>query len=265
LAAGPRVPPVLLEPEIELGSPRENAGPVLTDRGLEFFEIKQVDITPPIIRSLHDLDRAEARARLHADLGKADAFRLELPLGDANRTLERLESVCHTAHLNLLVDATAKARQANTNWKTSYVLYAETLTADDLVKLLHSLVTTDRASPEHRQPNVLLDRFVLTQLTRGDRRELADLLGIELAGLTPPRVTGPLGTDLQKPIQEQTANQIISSLAGQGGDKEHSLLALSFWPIRPNRSSVEVKRFLETRKPLRPGAIQLMLVLRNVG
>jgi hypothetical protein len=265
LADGHHVSPDLGEPEIEMGAPRENAGPVLTDRGLEFFEIKTVAINAPIIRSIHELERAEARTRLSADLAKGNAFRLELPVVDANRTLERLETVCTALHHPLLIDATAKSRQADTNWKTNYVLYAELLTGDDLVKLLHALAATDKPGPDKKKPEVLLDRFVLTQINSGDRRALANLLGVPLTGMTPSRATGPLGTDLQKPIQDQTASQITSKLAGQGGKIDPSLLALSFWPVRPNHGSLEIKRFLETRKPPRPGAIQLMLVLRNVG
>jgi hypothetical protein len=57
-------------------------------------------------------------------------------------------------------------------------------------------------------------------------------------------------------------------LAGQGraGAKpvgEHTMLAMPYNPVRPHRDSAEVKRFLDERKPLRPGALQVLLVLRG--
>jgi hypothetical protein len=40
-------------------------------------------------------------------------------------------------------------------------------------------------------------------------------------------------------------------------------LAMPYNPVRPRRDSAEVKRFLDERKPLRPGALQVLLVLRG--
>ena len=82
------------------------------------------------------------------------------------------------------------------------------------------------------------------------------------------RATGPLGTDLTRPLADQTAEQ-LAQLAKKGKSAgktpEHSALALPMAPVRPLRGSAEIKRFLEGRKPFRPGSIQVMIVLRNVA
>ncbi len=41
------------------------------------------------------------------------------------------------------------------------------------------------------------------------------------------------------------------------------MLVLPYNPVRPKKDSAEVKRFLEERRPLRAGAIQVLLVLRG--
>jgi len=265
---GPRIPPPALDPEPDLGSPKDNAGPVLTDRGMEIFDIKTVELAPPLILSLRDLDQDAVRQKLQIELGKNDGFRLELPVADATRSMDRLQSVCKSAGVNLIVDQVAQGRVKTPQWKTNYVVYAETMTPADLVRLLQALAVADKNAAAKKPADVLLDRMVLFRMNRGDRRELGDLLNIDPAQLS--RGTGPLGTDLKRPLADQTGDQLAQLLKGQGGQSagkgpEHAALAVSTYPVRPHRNSAEIKRFLEGRKPLGPGTIQLMLVLRNVG
>ena len=69
-----------------------------------------------------------------------------------------------------------------------------------------------------------------------------------------------------KPLAEQTAGQLAQAPPRPAGGKaaDHSFLVLTLNP-RPPRGSAEVKRYLEARKPPKPGTLQIMLVLRNVG
>ena len=41
------------------------------------------------------------------------------------------------------------------------------------------------------------------------------------------------------------------------------MLVLPYNPVRPKKDSVEVKRFLDERRPMRIGALQVLLVLRG--
>ena len=65
-------------------------------------------------------------------LGKGDGFRLELPVADATRAMERLQHAAKAAKINLIVDQVAHARLAKPQWKTNYVVYAEELSPADL-------------------------------------------------------------------------------------------------------------------------------------
>jgi len=133
-----------------------------------------------------------------------------------------------------------------------------------------------------RQPakpaDAQFDRLVLAPLKAGDRRELADLLGIEPAQVFQPKPSAAPAVDPNRSLADQTASQVAQALAGQGGNprpdglkplakgaEPNPVLALTMLPVRPSRGSAEIKRFLEGRKPARPGTVQVMLVLRSVG
>jgi hypothetical protein len=108
-----------------------------------------------------------------------------------------------------------------------------------------------------------------------DRKELSELLSIDPKQVQSTKPGTPLNVDIHKPLSETTAEQVAQSLAGQGGTPrpepskpavkppEHLALVLAYNPVRPRPGSVEIKRFLDNRKPPRSGAIQVLLVLRD--
>ena len=95
-----------------------------------------------------------------------------------------------------------------------------------------------------------------------DHKVLEDLMGVDPTPMTPPKETGPLGVDPRKPVSDQTAAQ-VAAVAGTGQARrrpavnDHPLLVLPYNPVRPRHDSVEIKHFLDERKPLRPGALQV--------
>jgi anti-sigma factor RsiW len=247
---------------------------VLTDRNMEMFKLDEVQVALPVALSVRDLEKDGARRKLLDELGKDSAFRLELPCRDGTRAFERFQAVCKARHIGLHIDGAAQVRITKAQWRTNYVVYLEGLTAYEWSALLRQLGQEDaRASrrPTERQ----FDGLVVTRLTPRDHKELADLMGLDPTRM-PPRPAGPLGTDLHKPLSEQTAEQLAQALAGQGGARpqpgkpavkaaEHVALVMAYNPVRPRPGSPEVKRFLETRKPTRPGTIQVLLVLRGTN
>lgn len=270
LVEGPKAPNVPVDPEFELGPPMESAGPVLTDRGVEQFQIKVVELAPALILPVGDLDADSGRQKLVTELGKSDSFRIELPTTDATRSMERLLGACKPAGIQTIIDQLAQGRLKTGQWKTNYVLFSQTLTTDELVRLLQVLAQADKLAMAKKPSDGLLDRMVVTSMTRNDRRELGDLLGIAPEQLQRPRATGPLGTDLTRPLADQTTEQLAQLLPRQPGKPAEKLaepnaLVLSLPPARPNRGSAEIKRFLDGRKSIRTGSIQVMIVLRNVG
>ncbi len=263
---GPKPAPQPQEP------PKPDA--VLTDRNMEMFKLDEVQVALPVTLSVRELEKDATRRKLLDELGKDRAFRLELPCGDGTRALERLQAVCKARHVGLHIDATAQARLKQPKWRTNYVVYLEGLTPEEWAGLLRQLAQED-AKAARKPPERQFDGLVLTRLTPRDHKELADLMGLDPTR-TSPKPAGPLGTDLHKPLSEQTAEQVAKALAGQGAARpqpgkpaakapEHVALVLAYNPVRPRPGSPEVKRFLDARKPTKPGTIRVLLVLRGTS
>ncbi len=259
LVQNPKVRPEPVKPDKSVNPPKV-PGSVLADRGLEKFSIVVVELAPPTIVAVTDLEREPARQKLQAELAKAgrketvsksaDAplgFRLELPVQDTNKAVLRLQSACKSAGVNLILESLVQSRLKKPNWKTDYAFYLETLTPADLNRLLQALAQGERQAAARKPSEGVLDRLVAVRMTRADWRELADLLG---AAFQPPAEQG--GT------RENDSKQVGKSQLQPG-------LVLTLPPVRPNRPSPDVKRFLDNRKPPRRDAVPVMIVVRHVG
>jgi len=237
--------------------------PVFTSEGMEMFvELKSVvpTLDVPATFKLRDLQQDAVHKKLVAELQKDSAVRLELPCPDGGRAFERLQAILKTHHVELMIDASAQRRLAKPLWRTNYVLYSEGMTAAELALLLQQI------GADKHPGEIPFDHLVVRRMTERDHKELSDLLGVDPVQIKPSKETGAIGVDPRKPVSDQTAAQLAAALAGQGraGAKpEHMMLAMPYNPVRPRRDSAEVKRFLDERKPLRPGALQVLLVLRG--
>jgi hypothetical protein len=248
--------------------PKEN--PVLTYPATDLVELRFVDIAAPLIVKTHELDQAKARDAVLAELNKAAAFRIEFPCRNGTRAFERFQAACKTSDIALHIDQTAADRLKQPQFRSNYAIYLEDVTPDELARLLQQVAAEDKKNDTKKAPSQL-DRLVLLRLGARDRKELADLLGSD-----PTAAVGPQPTDIHKPVSDQTASQIGAVLTGQGGapsrpdgakpakTPEHAALVVPYPPQHPAANSNEVKRYLESRKPARPGTLQLLLVIREI-
>ncbi len=252
--------------------PRE--GDVLTDR-MEMFRIDRVTITLPVVFKLSNLDQEPVRQQLLGELGRDRDFRVELPCRNATRAFEHLQESLKAANFGTVIDPLAQARLKVPQVATNYALYLENLTADELARLLLRVGQDDKKAAGRKPPENQFDRLVLTRMSAQDRKELTTLLGIDPTQAAAPAPVGPFGTDPRQPLTDLTAKQVSEALAGQGGaprpeagktpakPPERQVLVLPYIPGRPHTSSPEISRFLENRKPARPGTLHLLLVLRG--
>ena len=107
---------------------------------------------------------------------------------------------------------------------------------DHLYRLAGFVPPTDGEISDHIPPGL---RRVVNRLSDADRKELSDVLHVEARALQPG--------------------------AGKGRGAERLALAVTYNPEqgRPRPNSPEVKRYLDNRRPARPGALQVLLVLRE--
>lgn len=249
-------------------SPSLKKEAALADR-LETFQFERVPELLPVVVKLSDLDRLSARKNVIAELNKDNAYRLELPCSNGTKVFDRVQNAARTLHLGFIIDKQAQER-LKLKWKISYAVYLENITPEELTEFIHQIYVADRKSAGGKPAEVQLDRLVLTRMSAANRKELSALLGIDPLA-TAPSAKGPLDADPRKDLTDATARQVGQSLAGQGGaarpesgkPAENIALVLAYNPVRPTPGSDEIKHFLDSRKPARPGTIRVLLVLRN--
>ncbi len=244
----------------------------LADR-VETFHFERVPDLLPVIVKLSDLDQPSARKKLIAELQKDNAFRLELPCTNGTKALDRVQNSGRTSHIGFLIDKTAQER-IKLKWKVSYAVYLENVTPEELTGFVRQIEAEDRKSAGGKSTEAQFDRLVLMRMNAGHRKELSTLLGVDPFATTPNTTKSP-GADPHNDLADATARQIGQSLAGQGGTPrpesgtptasppENIAVVLAYNPARPSSSSDEIKHFLESRKPARPGTVRVLLVLRN--
>jgi hypothetical protein len=260
------------EPGARPDAPKE--GNVLTDR-MEMFRIDRVTLALPVVLRLHNLDQEPVRRQLLDELARDREVRIELPCRNSTRAFERLQEGFKAANFGAIIDPHAQARLKLPQIPTTYALYLENLTPDELARLLLRLGQDDKKAGTRKPPDAQFDRLVLARMGPQDHKELTALLGIDPTQAAAPAPSGPLGTDPRQPLTDLTAKQVSESLAGQGGTPrpeagkaparppEHQVLVLALIPGRSHAGSPEIARFLENRKPPRPGTLRLLLVLRG--
>jgi DNA-binding NarL/FixJ family response regulator len=252
--------PIVMNPPEFVGplKPDDPRVEALTDRPIpakERFSPERVEAGPrPFIKELQLIQQDGVRAELLDFLKHGDGFRIELPSGNGTQALDRLQAACKDQKLTVLVEPTAQRRHKMTQAKTNYVLYVENLSPEELTALLQSVAAEDHKSPR-------FTGLVVRQLTRTDDKVLSGWLGIDVNELAPAKGDGPLGTDVTRPLPEQTADQIAKALV-KGGEKQ--VLVMAYNPVEPTKNSPEMKRFLDSRRTAKPDAVRALIVLRSL-
>jgi hypothetical protein len=266
---------VAVKPDDKAQTPPSPANPPSPDAvlaqpvsNMEMFQPREAAVVLPVIFKTDDLDVAKLKDELKKDSG----FRVEVPCRESVAALERLRAAFQANGFTLLIEQVAQARLKQPKLHTNFVLYAEDLTPDELAKVLQLAASEDRKADAKKKGDGQFNGLVLARMNKDDRKEL-EVLGVPEKAAAKPG--GPLGVDPRKPLSETTGDQVAQALAGQGSTgrtdpgkptvkgPERLVLVLPYNPDRPRPGSPEVKHFLDTRKPPRTGAIQVLLVLRE--
>lgn len=244
--------------------------PVLTDR-LEMFRLTRVSDILPEVFKLREFEQEATRKNLIAELGKDANYRLELPCSNGTRAFQRIESAAQARNIGLVVGKGVRER-LKLKLLTSYVLYLENVTPEELTHFLRQIAAEDSKRAARKPAELQFDRLVLMRMTPQTHKELSTLLGVDPTATEPS--SRPAGADPRKPLSDVTAQQVGQALAGQGAARpqpgktaarppEHLALVLAYNPTRPSPSSEEIKQFLDSRKPARPGTLRVLIVLRG--
>ena len=244
-------------------------GPILTAPGRESRGVlERVEIALPTFHRLHSLDQPDQAKALAGQL-TGPAYRVEITARDASRGFARLRQVFADRKINLVLDPATAKRLEKPQWRTDFGLFLENVPAADLVAILAAVGTADRLGGDKKPSEMRFDgSLVVKELSPWDRRELADLLSVDPVKVRPV-VTPPPAVDITRPLDEQTAAQVAASLQGKGptrpGSSTTNLSAYAAMLTGPRDRSLDLKLFLASRLPARPGSVQVFLVLRNVA
>jgi hypothetical protein len=240
------------------------------------FQLSKVSDVLPIVLKVRELDRETVRKNLIAELRKDTDFRLELPCPNGSRALQRVRNAAKTMQLDLVIEKGAR-EWLKLQAPGSYAVYIEDLTPEELARFLQRVGAEDAklVARKNKKPvEAQFDWLVLTRMTPQNHKELSTLLGVDPT-TTKPSEKGSSGVDPRKPLSDTTARQVGQSLAGQGGTprpeagkptakpSRRVALVLTYNPVRSSPGSDEIKHFLESRKPPRPGTLHVFLVLRG--
>lgn len=248
-----------IDPKTTTPEPDPNLVVAAPTSSLELFKpVKVPEVALPVVFKLQQLDQAKMRQ----ELGKDTGFRLELPCTESVKAFARLQAAFKSGGPGLVIDPHAQFRLEHPQLKTHFVLYTEAVTPDELIKLLTQAAAEDRKPDARKRVERQFESIVLTRMSKDDRKELSDLLGVDPQKQPEPKPSGPLGVDPRKPLSEGTADQVAEALKGKS--PERLALVLPYNPVRPRANSAELKRFLESLRQPRTGTIQLLLVLREM-
>jgi hypothetical protein len=209
--------------------------------GMEMFRPSVARVTLPPLLEVHQL-QAEQVTPL---LAKGTAFRIELPCPDTARGFRRLEAALKAHGTTLIIDREAQFRLTRPRLKSNFAIFVEDISPEELARALVQVGSDDRkAAAAKPQPDALFSKMFVEPMSETDRKDLRDLFRHDIRPVTtPPR---PSAT-VRPPVRGQ----------------ERLALGVTYNPVRPAPGSVEVKRFFDSRKPIRPRTVQVLIVLRE--
>jgi hypothetical protein len=246
LAATPTAPELLAHPADPVADDveprRTSPESVFAFPNLKAPQLQLAQVRVPRIFQVRDLQRPAEAARLQGQLGRSPMFRLDLFAARSTTALSRLRAVCKAEGLEVRIDP-ASQEFVNRGLERTWALYVENIRPDEVARILTRLSIDDKKLGEFQQA-------VLTDVTAD---ELAEVLGGAGKDLAPPS---------QRPVEQGTAGQIVSSLPGQKPDQAspRQLIVVPHEPLREAPYD-EVKRMLDGYRAARPGTLQLLLVL----
>jgi hypothetical protein len=219
---------------------------------------------------LRDLDQPRGQELFKQTLRYDKTFHLDLTCPVTAQGLDQLQAIFQKQGVQVLIEKAALARSKK-GLKTHYAIYTEDLIPEELIAILQAL----RKEEKKADPKQRFNKIVINHLTPANRKEICTLLGVDPRTMA-AKPKGPLGVDLTQPLSKKTEVQVADSLAGKGTPRpepgkpvvpkgpDRLALVLSYNPVRVSpTSSKEIKQFLATRPGQRPGALQILLVLRG--
>jgi hypothetical protein len=219
--------------------PRKPINPLLakiTEGSFRNFSVTTVP-EKPFSAAFADLKKnGKAAGQLVDELNRAKAVQLDVTVKKNSDAIARLENVLKNHGVALVTDP--GARKPTDNKKSEYLVYAENLTTDEVAKLMNELGDSYVIGLNNTQRTMAtpFQKATLTPLEPDAKLKVAKLLGVDPATMerkdTPPEAKG-----------KRVVVMLPSTATGQ--------------------PSAEVRQFVNQRGSAQPGAIQILIRIRQ--
>jgi hypothetical protein len=245
-------PPTAVGPEPAPFPRTAGIGDVVGSRPLlDPKPFESIEARLPILVPVADLSKKEVRGRVLDDLGREPAFRLDLFVKDVPQAATAFQAAARSAGVSVAIESSALDRLKKKQ-PIAVAIYTESLSAEDVVKLLGQLSALARSG--ERGGSAFLSAH-LVPAAAAEQRELRDLLGVDPGPWKRPAV-GP------RPVTAGTAGELAAAFDKEKGPRHAIMLTYSPVSLRANPNVKEVKAFLDRRDERRANAVPLLVVIR---
>jgi hypothetical protein len=222
-----------------------------------------VIVNSPLTVPLRELNQEKWRSQLLAELTKGDGCRMELACQETAAGIARLQEEFEARGFSFLVDRDAIARIKIPFPNTSYAVYLESVTPNEILVVLERAGLESDSMPKNRSRHPAdFDKVAVRTLTAEDRGRFTKLLGM-----------GP------STLEHQPLDEVIGNLAGQRGarsepgpvkiksearraivvaDHESGSRPPSVPPL-----SLEIRQFFETRRERQSGSVRTLIYVKG--
>jgi hypothetical protein len=209
----------------------------------------------PLHMAFADLADQPKRERLALQLQTESSLHLTVTVRHNAKALEQLEDVLKGQGINPIVDAQAKANLQKGQGNLKYYVYAENVRAEELETMLRQLAGQPQNGPTQKS---MFESMVVTSLSQADRQNLSGLMGIDASDLQAPNRQD----DFKDTLIEAPRDQSKKTAPAPAARPERYAMVLA-GDFSKGGNSAQVKAFLAKRQQLRPGTVQVLLVIHQ--
>jgi hypothetical protein len=204
-----------------------------------------------------ELAKTQWHEHLVKGMSNQQAVHLDVSVTNQRQAVQRLETVLQNKGIRVVIDPPAQTKLGVQHSKTQFVIYAENVRPDELAAMLYELGTDERARTS-------IEALTVSKVTDEDQQQLSGLLGIkaeELRDPPAPNQKQQLGTFIPKEDKNSATAQANPVRTGPVAESRVAMVLAN--GARDGALSSEVKYFLNQRRQLQPGALQVIVIVHQ--
>ena len=208
--------------------------------------------------AFEELAKTQWQEHFVVEMGRQRAVHLDVTVTNQRQAAQRLETVLQNKGIRVERDPRVAAllNDRDKQSPTEFVIYAENIRADELAAMLYELGTDERARTS-------IEGLTVSNLTDDDQKRLGRLLGISADDLRDPATNPklPLGTFIPKEEQKPASNDPAPVRSASGSDTRIAMVLAN--EARDGKLSSQVQFFVNQRRTLQPGTLQVLVVVHR--